>query len=117
MAGSDGIRKNARLVIFLVVKFRSAAPKLKKFQGKPRDYSPKARMMNILGYSLPFDRHDWIVDRCGTDVTYIIDFYQGKGNGRSPASIYLDVRPTLTFGGALDRMKMMWNESTGQKTL
>jgi Cytochrome c/c1 heme lyase len=23
----------------------------------------------------PFDRHDWIVDRCGTEVRYIIDYY------------------------------------------
>jgi cytochrome c heme-lyase len=36
-----------------------------KFCGKPQDYSPKARLLNLLGYKLPFDRHDWIVDRCG----------------------------------------------------
>ena len=24
---------------------------------------------------LPFDRHDWIVDRCGTEHRYIIDYY------------------------------------------
>lgn len=95
----------------------SAAPKLKKFQGRPRDYSPKARIMNILGYSLPFDRHDWVVDRCGTEVRYIIDFYQGKPNSRAAASIHLDVRPALTFGGAIDRLKMFYKESTGQKTL
>ena len=28
-------------------------------------------------YELPFDRHDWIVDRCGKDVRYIIDYYDG----------------------------------------
>eukprot|EP00058_Branchiostoma_floridae_P026618 XP_002612109.1 hypothetical protein BRAFLDRAFT_108880 [Branchiostoma floridae] len=26
-------------------------------------------------YELPFDRHDWIVDRCGKQVRYIIDYY------------------------------------------
>ena len=36
--------------------------------GSRRDYSPKARLLNMLGYKLPFDRHDWIVDRCGREV-------------------------------------------------
>lgn len=52
-------------------------PKLLKFRGRPRDYSPKARFLNFLGFKLPFDRHDWVVDRCGTDVRYVIDFYNG----------------------------------------
>lgn len=37
-------------------------------RGRPQDYSPKARLLNMLGYKLPFDRHDWIVDRCGEEV-------------------------------------------------
>jgi hypothetical protein len=24
---------------------------------------------------VPFDRHDWVVDRCGQEVRYVIDFY------------------------------------------
>ena len=51
---------------------------LLRFKGKPRDYSPKARLLNALGYKLPFDRHDWIVDRNGKDVRYVIDFYNAK---------------------------------------
>lgn len=43
-------------------------PRLRKFEGKPTQFSPKARLLNLLGYKLPFDRHDWIVDRCGRDV-------------------------------------------------
>ena len=43
-------------------------PRLKKFAGRPQDYSPKARLLNFLGYKLPFDRHDWVVDRCGKEV-------------------------------------------------
>jgi hypothetical protein len=39
--------------------------------------TPQARFLNFLGFKLPFDRHDWVVDRCGTDVRYIIDFYNG----------------------------------------
>tara|TARA_B110000879_G_C11118805_1_gene490792 strand:- start:3 stop:677 length:675 start_codon:yes stop_codon:yes gene_type:complete len=53
-------------------------PKLLKFRGRPRDYSPKARFLNFLGFKLPFDRHDWVVDRCGVDVRYVIDFLTYK---------------------------------------
>jgi hypothetical protein len=28
-----------------------------------------------VGRPLPFDRHDWYVDRCGKEVRYVIDFY------------------------------------------
>ena len=42
-----------------------AQPRLVRFVGRPQDYSPKARLLNLLGYKLPFDRHDWVVDRCG----------------------------------------------------
>ena len=56
--------------------------------------SPKARLNTLLGYSAPFDRHDWVVDRCGTKVEYIIDFYSGKDDGTGKGlSFYLDVRP------------------------
>lgn len=59
--------------------------------------SPKARLNTLMGYAAPFDRHDWIVDRCGTQVEYIIDFYagrdEGKGNGK--LNFFLDVRPKL----------------------
>lgn len=37
--------------------------------------SPLARMTHWLGSPLPFDRHDWYVDRCGKEVRYVIDFY------------------------------------------
>ncbi len=45
-------------------------PKLKKFMGRPQEYSPKAMLLNFLGYKLPFDRHDWVVDRCGREVRF-----------------------------------------------
>ena len=67
-------------------------PRLVRFQGKPQEYSVKARAMNWLGYSLPFDRHDWVVERCGRQVRYIIDFYNGPP-GSGGASMHLDVRP------------------------
>lgn len=84
-------------------------PKLKKFGGKASDFSPRARIRNWMGYELPFDRHDWIVDRCGTEVRYIIDYYDGgpvKSNGEFTL---LDVRPALdSFGALADRLKAQW---------
>ena len=38
-------------------------------------HSPLARIRSWFGGPLPFDRHDWYVDRCGRDVRYVIDFY------------------------------------------
>lgn len=58
--------------------------------------SPKARFNTLLGYTAPFDRHDWVIDRCGTKVEYVIDFYAGKqGPQGGKPSFYLDVRPKL----------------------
>ncbi|TDH67458.1 hypothetical protein CCR75_005964 [Bremia lactucae] len=81
--------------------------KLKKFLGKPTEYSPKAKMMNLLGWSvLPFDRHDWIVDRDGKEVRYVIDFYSGAATPGKPLSVYLDVRPALdSVEGVVDRLR------------
>ncbi|KAF9148240.1 Cytochrome c1 heme lyase [Linnemannia schmuckeri] len=82
-------------------------PKLVKFEGKPKEITPKARIRSWMGYTLPFDRHDWVVDRCGKQVTYIIDFYSGQPDPRYPEapSFYLDVRPKLTAEGAWQRFK------------
>ncbi|RCH89400.1 hypothetical protein CU097_005516 [Rhizopus azygosporus] len=83
-------------------------PMLLKFQGRPKDITPKARIRSWFGYSLPFDRHDWTVDRCGEKVTYVIDFYTGKKDPKNPISLsfYLDVRPAPTPAGIWDRIKM-----------
>lgn len=35
------------------------------------------------------------MDRCGTKVRYVIDFYTGRAAGPSGVSFYLDVRPAL----------------------
>lgn len=85
------------------------APRLKKFMGRPSDYSPKARLLNALGFALPFDRHDWVVDRCGREVRYVIDFYSGvpRPGQEAPVAMWLDVRPALdSFEALYDRMKV-----------
>ncbi|KAI8582628.1 hypothetical protein K450DRAFT_226157 [Umbelopsis ramanniana AG] len=89
-----------------------AQPKLVKFQGKPKDITPKARIRSWFGYKLPFDRHDWVVDRCGEKVTYVIDFYSGKANPNAPGSVsfFLDVRPALSPAGVWDRIKMSFEK-------
>ncbi|KAI8854447.1 hypothetical protein BC829DRAFT_471620 [Chytridium lagenaria] len=46
-----------------------------KVSRKNKNIHSQSRMMNLLRYiSLPFDRHDWTVDRCGASVRYVIDF-------------------------------------------
>ena len=37
--------------------------------------SPLARVRSWITGEVPFDRHDWVVDRCGKEVRYVIDFY------------------------------------------
>ncbi|GEM10157.1 cytochrome C1 heme lyase [Rhodotorula toruloides] len=37
--------------------------RLVSFVGKPKEMSPRARWKSLIGYTAPFDRHDWIVDR------------------------------------------------------
>lgn len=76
---------------------KCGGPKLVSFAGDSKALTPKARWNNFIGYALPFDRHDWVVDRCGTHVDYVIDFYSGKGEGLMGKGLnfYLDVRPKL----------------------
>ncbi|CAG8955627.1 hypothetical protein HYFRA_00009581 [Hymenoscyphus fraxineus] len=81
---------------------KCGGPKLHSFAGLSQTLSPKARFNTLLGYTAPFDRHDWVIDRCGTRVDYIIDFYAGKNEGRDNGKLnfFLDVRPKLnTFEG------------------
>lgn len=89
-------------------------PKLKKFGGKAKEFSPRARFRNMFGYELPFDRHDWIVDRCGRDVRYIIDYYDGGVvNPDTHKFAILDVRPAIDSPQAVwDRMKVFWLRKT-----
>jgi len=84
-------------------------PKLKSFGGKATEYSPRARIRHLMGYELPFDRHDWIIDRCGKDVRYIIDYYDGGSLDARYRFALLDVRPAMdSFENVWDRMKVTW---------
>ena len=98
-------------------------PKLKSFGGKAKYFSPRARLRGWLGYELPFDRHDWIIDRNGKEVMkyimetqklqysqqvrYIIDYYDGALDPGSHRFAQLDVRPAMdSFEAIADRMKV-----------
>eukprot|EP00039_Didymoeca_costata_P002882 m.63452 g.63452 ORF g.63452 m.63452 type:complete len:213 (-) comp11581_c0_seq1:42-680(-) len=81
------------------------APKLARFEGRDGDYSPKARFFNLLGVPLPFDRHDWTVDRCGKEVRYIIDYYE-VGDG---STYNIDARPA-GVSGIFDRCRLAFNK-------
>lgn len=85
-------------------------PKLVKFSGTKK-LSPRAMWNMAWGASRPFDRHDWVVDRCGKQVDYVIDFYTGAPDPANPLkqSFYLDVRPKLnSFEGAKMRFCRFW---------
>ncbi|KAM0790069.1 hypothetical protein ACM66B_005397 [Microbotryomycetes sp. NB124-2] len=110
--------------------------KLVSFIGKPKQLSPRARWKTLIGYTAPFDRHDWIVDRPsytpGSDqpqssqrIRYVIDFYTGRGAGLldQPAAsnetadnlkpnlaFYIDCRPALDdWEGVSMRWTRWWN--------
>uniref|UniRef100_UPI003AAA5BFE holocytochrome c-type synthase-like n=1 Tax=Centroberyx gerrardi TaxID=166262 RepID=UPI003AAA5BFE len=85
-------------------------PSLVRFGGKAKELTPRARLRHWMGYELPFDRHDWIVNRCGTDVRYVIDYYDaGSLDQRNQNNTILDVRPALdSLGAVWDRMKVAW---------
>lgn len=57
----------------------------------------------------PFDRHDWVVDRCGLEqVRYVIDYYDDENwdGAGADLDISLDTRPALdSFQAAFDRIR------------
>lgn len=85
----------------------SPLPKLVRFRGRPDDLTPRARMRSWMGGPLPFDRHDWYIERNGQEVRYVIDFYFDEGKAATMDAFSVDVRPALdSVDNALDRTKM-----------
>ncbi|KAI9746677.1 MAG: holocytochrome c synthase [Claussenomyces sp. TS43310] len=82
-------------------------PSLMRFQGRPKDMTPKAAMTQVMGWLYPskykteppFDRHDWFVQRKVGDqvkeVRYVIDYYEGPDEASGEPVFYLDVRPAV----------------------
>lgn len=94
-------------------------PTLIRFQGRPKEMTPKAAMFQVMGWLYPakfgteppFDRHDWYVARNVNgkekQVRYVIDYYSGPPEPTGEPVFFLDVRPALTPTGAVERM-MRW---------
>jgi cytochrome c heme-lyase len=53
--------------------------RLKRFQGRPGVWSPLAWYYWVSRGVVPYDRHDWVVERCGREVRYVIDYYESGG--------------------------------------
>ncbi|OTA62355.1 hypothetical protein K449DRAFT_382352 [Hypoxylon sp. EC38] len=91
------------------------SPSLVRFQGRPKDMTPKAAMFQVMGWLYPgafgteppFDRHDWYVSRDVNgqrkEVRYVIDYYSGPPEPTGEPVFYLDVRPAMTPTGAAER--------------
>jgi cytochrome c heme-lyase len=98
-------------------------PTLARFMGRPDELSVEAQLRYWLTGQLPFDRHDWFVNRCGREVRYIIDYYDVPEkhdadkipklhDNTSVKSIELSVRPALdSFEAASDRTRRALQES------
>ena len=96
-------------------------PRLLRFQGRPQEPTPKARILGYLGQVFPdsfgseppFDRHDWYVARQRPDgsikeVRYVIDYYSGGVQSTGEPVFYLDIRPALDTPTAAVERAMRW---------
>ena len=71
--------------------------RLKRFQGRPERWSPLAWWYYVRHGVQPYDRHDWVVERCGKEVRYVIDYYESAGD------FSCVIRP------ALDSTSVIWD--------
>ncbi|PWY69823.1 hypothetical protein BO94DRAFT_560666 [Aspergillus sclerotioniger CBS 115572] len=97
-----------------------APPRLIRFKGRPQELTPKARILQALGWvypskfetSPPFDRHDWFVMRQTPsgqkEVRYVIDYYSGPPEPTGEPVFYLDIRPALDTPTAAVERLMRW---------
>eukprot|EP00049_Salpingoeca_infusionum_P005036 m.87465 g.87465 ORF g.87465 m.87465 type:complete len:233 (+) comp12831_c1_seq1:267-965(+) len=81
---------------------------LSRFRGMDGIYSIKARLFKMFSGITPFDRHDWTVNRCGKEVTYIIDYYSVDDEDGDP-QYFIDCRPA-GWGGLADRARIAFRK-------
>ncbi|EME77427.1 uncharacterized protein MYCFIDRAFT_168848 [Pseudocercospora fijiensis CIRAD86] len=96
-------------------------PKLVRFEGRPNEMTPKAKMLSFMAWlypsqfpdNPPFDRHDWYVERSGPngqkqEKRYIIDYYSGPPEPTGEPVFYLDVRPAVDGPTAACERMLRW---------
>ena len=97
-------------------------PRLARFEGRPSDTTPKARMLQFMAKiypsqfpdNPPFDRHDWFVERRvpgqeqPREVRYVIDYYSGPPEPTGEPVFYLDVRPAVDGPTAAAERMLRW---------
>ncbi|KAM3446710.1 hypothetical protein MY3296_009416 [Beauveria thailandica] len=103
-------------------------PSLIRFQGRPKDMTPKAAMLQVLGWIYPskfgteppFDRHDWYISRQVNgeqkEIRYVIDYYSDDADESDEPVFYLDVRPAATPQGAAERI-IRWSSDVWWKAI
>ncbi|KAI5838737.1 cytochrome c/c1 heme-lyase [Morchella snyderi] len=98
-------------------------PRLMRFQGRSKELTPKARILQMLGRVYPekygpppFDRHDWYVLReDGQEVRYVIDYYSGAPEPTGEPVFYLDVRPAIDRPSAIAERAIKWGGNVWEK--
>ncbi|KAF9892377.1 holocytochrome c synthase [Aspergillus nanangensis] len=95
-------------------------PRLLRFQGRPKELTPKARALQTLGWlypakfetNPPFDRHDWFIQRQTPqgpkEIRYVIDYYSGPPEPTGEPVFFLDIRPALDTPTAAVERLMRW---------
>ena len=96
-------------------------PKLARFQGRPKDMTPKAAWLQMMARLFPdkfenkppFDRHDWYVQRMSQngkvqEVRYVIDYYDAPPEPTGEPVFFLDVRPAIDSPSAAAERMMRW---------
>ncbi|KAI9793197.1 MAG: holocytochrome c synthase [Peltula sp. TS41687] len=99
----------------------TAQPRLLRFEGRPKDMTPKASIVQAMGWIYPskfgceppFDRHDWYIQRKISDgqareVRYVIDYYSAPPESTGEPVFYLDVRPAIDRPSAAMERFLRW---------
>jgi len=96
-------------------------PKLTRFMGRSDAMTPKAAMLQVMGWMYPakyateppFDRHDWYIERetsrGAKEVRYIIDYYSAPPEETGEPVFFLDIRPALDRPGAAAERLIRWS--------
>ena len=96
-------------------------PRLLRFMGNSEKVTPKAQLMHMagsvlpgyFGSGLPFDRHDWFVERRDTsglkqEKRYVIDYYSAGVEATGEPVFFLDIRPALDGPTAAAERLIRW---------